>query len=60
MATGLGIQPLSWLEIQSYSEATEGIQTKVEKRLMRSMSQAYIRGLDLGKDALAIAPWKPQ
>lgn len=54
---GFGPQPLSWAEIEAYAAATEEISTPMEKRELRDMSKGYIRGLTLGKDGLAIAPY---
>lgn len=54
---GMGnILPLPWSEISAFSTVTEVIAEPWEAQQLRAMSQAYVAGLRLGRDPLAVAP----
>lgn len=53
---GLGVGPLSWLEMKSFADATGGISDPWEFRALRRMSEAYIEGFRQGKNPLCIPP----
>lgn len=53
--SGMGIIPLSWLEIKSYADATEALSEPWEFRCIREMSSAYTTERN-SNDLLRIAP----
>ncbi|QDP60559.1 MAG: hypothetical protein Unbinned338contig1000_52 [Prokaryotic dsDNA virus sp.] len=54
-STGFGPATMPHAEIEAFG-VREGLTAK-ERRLLRSMSDAYINGLALGRDVFAIPPW---
>lgn len=50
------VAPLSWPEVEAFARL-DGLNHD-EAALLRRMSEAYVSGLRLGEDALAIAPWE--
>lgn len=51
-----GPVPLTWLEVWAYGQATGGVAEPWEHEMLIDMSRAYLEGLSLGKDVLAIPP----
>lgn len=51
-----GAEPLDWADIDSYARLTSQDLEPWEARLIRSMSIAYVRGLNEGKSPFSIAP----
>ena len=47
---------LSWSEIHAYSQLTGNLSDPWEAETVRSMSIAYLDGLNTGEDPLAIPP----
>lgn len=52
-----GIRPLPWTEIKAYADLSQSIKEPWEARLLKTMSEAYCKGRNIGKNALARPPW---
>lgn len=51
---GMGTGPLRFAEIVAGCPWTN----EVERRIIRRMSEGYLSGIDVGENALGIAPWE--
>ncbi len=50
------ILPLPWSEIAAFAAVTGAIAEPWEAQQLRAMSEAYVDGLRLGRDPVAVAP----
>jgi len=55
-AVGMGVGPLSWVEITSFATATATISEPWEFRAIRRMSECYLAEYENGKKPLVIPP----
>lgn len=53
-----GPQPLPWVEILAYSQATGAVRSRWELSMIRQMSSAYMDGRRAGDDEFGIPPWE--
>lgn len=54
--SGMGIAPLSYLEIEAFGRIEPGV-AQDDMRLLREMSVAFVDWLHMGKDVFCEPPW---
>lgn len=56
---GLGIRPLEYRELQAFMEIEETLSLP-DTRLIRRMSESFVKGINNGKDDFAEPPWRDE
>ena len=59
-SNGMGMTPLSWVDIQAWSQLTGSQLTPSEARLMRKLSFIYVSQYNASKDIKCEAPYPDQ